>query len=589
MDHQSKLALRKTQNSRANIVFIGFMGTGKTTVASSVARYLGLPFIDTDALIEERARRSIARIFAEDGEAAFRELEAAVVAEVSARNSFVIATGGGVVLRPENMKRLRHNGVIVALYADPRVILTRVGKGSDRPLLTGDPEGNIRHLLTEREAFYRGADLAVDTSSMSVEEVASLVVAFVIDKNERGVGERQAKVLGQQAQADLADIPSAVKSCVPAPAKDSAASEHVVRVALDARAYDVRIGRALLARVPAHLAACGASSRIVLLTHPQLDILYGQTLTGSLKAAGYNVTTVLMPLSESSKSLRTVEHLYDALVEAQVDRTTVLLVLGGGVVSDVGGFVAATFLRGIAWVAVPTTLLAQVDASIGGKTGVNHPCAKNLIGAFYQPILVLADINTLNSLSLRQIRSGIAEVVKTAVIGAPDLFEHLEAHVHAVLERQADTLVHIVNRCVEYKAGIVATDERETGGRIVLNYGHTVGHGIEAACGYRGLTHGEAISVGMTLEARVAVRLGLCSAVLLQRQTRLLEMVGLPVRLDQVRGGYLTDPAAIIGAMRYDKKTRGGRLRFVLPAGFGSIVILDDVPSVLLEETLANG
>lgn len=541
-----------------SIVLIGFMGTGKTAVGQRLAARLGRPFIDTDALVEARAGRPIARIFQEDGEEAFRRLEAHAVAEACTQPGAVIATGGGVVLRPENMRRLRQAGVVVALRADPDAILARVGAGEDRPLLSADPATRMRDLLAERDALYRQCDLSVDTTSLSVEEVSDAILAFIEARSQR--------------PADGASVP-----------------DRIVRVALGERGYDVHIGRALLQRTAGYLRARGLTGRVALLTHPDLLAAYGGVVVASLRGSGYEVATVTVRPSESSKSLRVAAQVYDALVEARLDRGAALLVLGGGVAGDLGGFVAATFLRGIAWVAIPTTLLAQVDASIGGKTGVNHPRAKNLIGAVHQPALVLSDIDTLRSLPLRQMRSGLAEVVKTGVIGAPDLIAYLEEHVRAALRRRPDVLAHIVRRSAEYKAAVVAADEREAGGRAVLNYGHTIGHGVEAACGYRGLTHGEAIAVGMTLEARLAVRLGICDEGLLERQTRLLEAAGLPTRLGQVRRGRPPDPAAVVGAMAHDKKARAGRLRFVLPAALGRTVVRDDVPTPLLEEVLADG
>jgi len=480
-----------------------------------------------------------------------------------------IATGGGVVLRPENMARLRQTGVIVALRADPKAILARVG-GSVRPLLAGDPEGSIRRLLAERDVLYGEADLAVDTTALSPEDAAARVIAFVT-RPARGAG-------GANGAGAPTRRPRPAAAPVP---------EQVIRVALGARGYDVRIGPAILSRAGEYLRACGIAGRLALLTHPRLDALFGRPLVESLRASGYEVLTVTVPPSESSKSLRAAQRIYDALVAAQLDRTAALLALGGGVAGDLGGFVAATFLRGIAWVAIPTTLLAQVDASIGGKTAVNHPRAKNLIGAVHQPALVLAAIETLRSLPVRELRSGMAEVIKTGVIGAPDLFEYLEGQLGRVLARRPDALAHVVGRCAAYKADVVAGDEQETGGRIVLNYGHTIGHAIEAAAGYAGLTHGEAIAVGMTLEARLAVHLGACDAALLDRQTRLLERTRLPVRLAGLR--HPPAPEAIAAAMTHDKKARAGRLRFVLPAGLGHTVVRDDVPSTLLQEVLAHG
>ncbi len=548
-----------------NIVLIGFMGTGKTAVGELVASRLGRPFLDTDAIIERLAGRPIPRIFAEDGEAAFRRLEAQAVAEATARGGSVIATGGGIVLSRENMDRLRRDGLIVALHADPQSILARVGGGGTRPLLGDDPEGSVRRLLEERAPLYQAADLIVETSALSVAAAAERVIAFVTGR-ERGGPARDIR---------------------PAPAMVLGAPQQI-RVDLGARGYDVWIGGGLLTDAAGHLGRCGIRGRLALLTHARIEALYGRALVAGLRDAGYDVVTLTVPPSESSKSLRMAARLYDALLDARFDRSGALLALGGGVAGDLGGFVAATFLRGIAWVPVPTTLLAQVDASIGGKTGINLR-AKNLVGAVHQPALVLSDIGTLRSLPLRELRSGMAEVVKTGVIGDPELFEVVEGRARACLRRDPDLLAWIVGRCVVYKAGVVAGDEQEAGQRMVLNYGHTIGHGVEAAANYRGLTHGEAIAVGMTLEARLAVRLGVCDAALLDRQSRVLASLGLPVRLASLGRGTLPAPGRIVAAMAHDKKASGGRLRFVLPEALGRTVFRDDVPAALVEEVLADG
>jgi shikimate kinase/3-dehydroquinate synthase len=540
----------------ASVILIGFMCTGKTAVGRAVAARLGRPFVDTDVLIETRAGRPIPRIFAEDGEEAFRRLEAQAVADAADQSGAIIATGGGVVLSHANMDRLRRTGIVVALRADPKAILARVGGGGDRPLLGDDPEEGIRRLLDERSTLYAQADFTVETSALPLEAVVDRVAAIV--------------------------------AAAEASPRSAAGSPRVVRVDLGPRGYDVCIGRGILADAAAYIGRSVPAGRLALLTHPRIDALYGRALAEALRRAGYDVVTVIVPPSESSKSLRVAARVFDALLDARCDRRSVLLALGGGVAGDLGGFVAATFLRGIPWVSVPTTLLAQVDASLGGKTGINFR-AKNLIGVVHQPALVLSDIATLGSLPRRELRSGMAEVVKTGVIGAPDLFEYAEGHFAAWRRRDPDMLAWIVARCAAYKAGVVAGDELEAGPRMVLNYGHTIGHGIEAAARYRGLTHGEAIAVGMTLEARIAVQMGVCDEALLDRQTRLLEALGLPVRLRALCRGKAPAGRDIQAAMGHDKKAAEGRLRFVLPEALGRTAIRDDVSPALIEEVLVDG
>lgn len=556
---------------RPNVVLIGFMGTGKTAIGEAAAAGLGYSFVDTDAVIEARAGRSISRIFAEDGEPAFRRLETQVVTAVAAQGGSVIATGGGVPLSQENMRHLRRNGLIVALHAEPEAILARLGDGVDRPLLGADPEGNVRRLLKERAAVYGAADLVIETSSLPVEAAAARVVAFVRER-------------------ERVDQTGSRGSASPAPAAGSPGAQtglQQIRVDLGPRSYDIWIGEGLLEQAAAHLRRCEIRGRLALVTHPRIEALYGRALAGHLREAGYEVTAIAVPPSESSKSLRMTGRIYDALIDARLDRDSAVLALGGGVAGDLGGFVAATFLRGIRWVALPTTLLAMVDASIGGKTGVNFR-AKNLIGAVHQPAVVLADTGTLRSLPLREIRSGMAEAVKTGVIGDPALFECVETRGRACLRRDLGLVAWVAGRCATYKAGVVAGDEREAGGRMVLNYGHTIGHGIEAAAGYRGMTHGEAIAVGMTYEAKLAVRLGLCDLTLLDRQTQVLEALGLPVRLGAVGRGRPLAPDGVRAAMAHDKKASAGRLRFVLPEALGRVTIRDDVPPALVDEVLAG-
>ena len=316
---------------RHNVVLIGFMGTGKTAVGRALAARLGLAFVDTDAVVEERDGRPVARIFAEDGEERFRRLESEAVASAGDRDGTVIATGGGVVLRPENMARLRRHGMVVALRAAPEAIVARVGTGADRPLLGDRPEERVRRLLAERGPLYQDADLVVDTSHLSADGIASCIEAFAMTW----------------------------KGAPSAPPIGTAAPVETVRVDLGARGYEVRIGAGLLRGIGADLRRIGIAGKIAVLTHPRLRTLYGGALTASLEGAGYEVAVVEVAPSEASKSLRVATRVYDALLDARLDRASALVVLGGGVAGDLGGFVAATFLRGIAWAAVPTTLSAR--------------------------------------------------------------------------------------------------------------------------------------------------------------------------------------------------------------------------------------
>jgi len=307
----------------------------------------------------------------------------------------------------------------------------------------------------------------------------------------------------------------------------------------------------------------------------------------SLRQAGLRTVSIVVPPGESSKTLAQAGTLYDRLLEAEMDRGSVVIALGGGVVSDLAGFVAATYMRGIPWVAVPTTLLSQVDASVGGKTAVDHPLCKNLIGAFHQPSAVLADIETLRTLPDEELRTGLAEVVKHAMIRDANLFAALEAQADRLLARDSKVLEDIVTRNVEIKAEVVMADERESGLRRILNYGHTVGHALESlslkTAGLStaaALAHGRAVALGMMAEAQIAQRRGLVGQAIVERQKNLLQRFGLPVRLKA------PDVKACLALVRHDKKAEAGRLRFVLPESIGSVRIVDDVTDEEIREAL---
>ena len=298
--------------------------------------------------------------------------------------------------------------------------------------------------------------------------------------------------------------------------------------------------------------------------------------------AGYEPAVLEVPAGERAKSLAVSGRLFTRLARARADRHTTLLTLGGGVVGDLGGFVASAYMRGIRLVHVPTTLLAMVDSSIGGKTGVNHAGAKNLIGAFYQPSAVVADVRHLRTLPERELRSGLAEVIKAAVIGDAILFAFLEEHLTAVLRREPGPLTEVIVRAVAFKARVVEADVLERAERQILNYGHTIGHAVEAAAGFRRLTHGEAIAIGMALEGQLAQRLGLVDAAAVERQNALLGRAGLPVRLGAV------SRTALLRALTLDKKHRDGVLRWPMLVGIGQVRREQEVPDTLLQEVIGG-
>ncbi len=346
-----------------------------------------------------------------------------------------------------------------------------------------------------------------------------------------------------------------------------------VHVELGPRSYDIAITSGDLAGVgPFARQRCRAT--LALVVSDEHVRAHADAVSASLEAAGFRCAGVVLPAGEGQKCLATASQLYDHLVEYRADRKTLIVAVGGGVVGDLAGFVAATFNRGLALLMVPTTLLAMVDSSVGGKVGVNHPKAKNLIGAFHQPVGVWINTATLATLPDREYRSGLAEVVKYGVILDAEFFAFVEGHADAILRREPAAVQHVVARCCRLKADVVERDEREeTGLRAVLNYGHTFAHAFETAAGYGTWLHGEAVAAGMVCASRLAERRGLIAADLTERQRRLLERFGLPTLPER------WPTADLLATMQNDKKAEAGRLRFILPRRLGEVALFDDVPS----------
>jgi len=353
-----------------------------------------------------------------------------------------------------------------------------------------------------------------------------------------------------------------------------------IAVSLGARSYRILVGVGALAAVGPELARLGVGRRAVLVTDRAIRGLHGQTALESLRASGFEVVEALVPEGEGAKSLAVAERLWDAFLGARLERTSTVVALGGGAVGDVAGFAAATYMRGVNFVQMPTTLLAQVDASSGGKTAIDHPRAKNLIGAFHQPRLVLVDPGVLPTLPDRDYRSGLAEVIKHGIVLDAAYFADLEASLGPLLDRDLPALTRIVAGSCRLKAAVVERDEQDAELRNVLNYGHTIGHAIEAATGFGRWTHGEAVALGIAAEARLAQRLGIAAEATRSRQVMLLEAVGLPVK------GSGAAPAAVLDALGRDKKAKDGRVPFVLVPEIGTYRMVFDVPPAVVLETM---
>ena len=518
-----------------NIILTGFMGTGKSAVGQAVAERLGRWFIDTDGILVQRAGKSIAALFAEDGEDVFRRMEAELCQELAREQALVIATGGGTLLDPASRAALAASGVVICLDASLDALLDRLGSADDRPLLAGaageDRRARMEALLAARAAAYAAIPDHIDTTGLSVEEVAARVIRLARQRSDGAVR---------------------------------------LPVRFPGGQYEIVIGEGILLETGHALAAAGLRpGPCAVVTQPAVAAEHGGALLAALEETGFAPALVEIPAGEAYKTLDTVAGLYDAFIAARLDRRAPVLALGGGVTGDVAGFAAATYLRGVPFVQLPTTLLSMVDASVGGKTGVDLPQGKNLVGAFKQPSLVLIDTETLRSLPSAEFVSGLAEVVKSGMIGDPALFAAMEGAAGA----PRLTLVELIQRAVQVKVDVVEADPFEEGRRAVLNLGHTFGHALEQVSGYH-LRHGEAVSVGLAAATRLAGRLGLCDSALAARVESLLARLGLPVRAP----GFAA--ADVMAAMSTDKKRSGARLRFVLPREIGQVEIVEETPAL---------
>jgi 3-dehydroquinate synthase len=354
-----------------------------------------------------------------------------------------------------------------------------------------------------------------------------------------------------------------------------------LKVELGAYGYEMRIGTGLLARVGLWLKEREYSGKAIIVTDTTVEGLYAEVLERGLANAGFEVTILEVPSGEEQKSLETAGRLYDDLTEAYAERTTPVLALGGGVIGDLAGFVAATYMRGVPLIQVPTTLLAQVDSSIGGKTAVNHGRLKNIIGTFYQPRMVVADIDTLKTLPEIELANGLAEVIKSAAIRNKSFFNFLDINMNKALEYHPSVLETIVLETARIKADIVEKDEKEEGLRGILNFGHTIGHAIEAVSNYE-LKHGQAVAIGMMAAAKISSRMEILDGVEIVRLEKIIEKAGLPTEMPDI------DKEAVWQAMQHDKKVLDDRIRFVLLRSIGSAFISDEVDPALVEEVLVG-
>ncbi len=514
----------------------GFMATGKSTVGPRVAGHLQLPFVDTDDVLAHEAGCSIAELWTRQGEAEFRRREVALVERLLGDGvARVIALGGGTVTN----RRARHlaieRGVLVTLTASPETIAARIPDVATRPnLAIGDPIARAMELLAVRAEAYAECHVSLSTDALDADEVADAIVAA-------------------HARDPL---------CVP----------------LGARTYAIDVVDGVPSRLTDAI-ACAAPSSVLVVSDAPVQRARGEALEKALGPLAIQGVRITLPTGERHKTLASVSTIWDAALGAGIDRDALVLAFGGGVVGDLAGFAASALLRGIRVIQVPTTLLAMVDSSVGGKTGFDHPTGKNLLGAFHQPSAVVVDLSHLSTLPARELRAGLAEVVKIAFAVDAPLLSTLEENAEALSAGKTDALLPVVRRAIDAKIRIVRDDERETGARALLNLGHTLGHALEAHGAFTKYLHGEAVAMGTVAELRAAAAMGLADAALATRAADLFRRMGLPTEVSRAE---LVASWSFVGK---DKKRAGTSLRLPIVTAAGQSAI-QSVPLRRLEQAV---
>ena len=527
------------------------MGAGKTTVGRALAKKLNKRFIDSDHEIEARTGASIPLIFEIEGEENFRQREAEVIRDLAAQQGIVLATGGGAVLRKENRDALKAGGTVIYLRTSVNHILQRTSRDKNRPLLqTADPRKRLEELTREREPLYC--------------EIAD----FIVETGRPNIPSLVQTILTQLEGSELPD--SVLPSFNPIMSNDLPKSETIlpqlaIQVELGERSYPILIGTGLLS--DASWCRHVAGERVAIVTNTTVGPLYLTHVTKTLQAAGKQVTTIVLPDGEEEKNWAGLMLIFDALLREKCDRKTTLIALGGGVIGDMTGFAAASYMRGVPFIQVPTTLLAQVDSSVGGKTGINHPLGKNMIGAFYQPQAVIADTATLDTLPTRELSAGLAEVIKHGAIIDAQFFAWIEANMAKLVAKDPQAIAYAIQRSCEIKADVVRQDEREGGLRAILNFGHTFAHAIESGLGYGVWLHGEAVGCGMVMAADLSHRLGFIDAATKQRVSAVVQAAGLPIVAPDLGDERWLE------LMQVDKKNEGGQIKFILIKPLGTPLI----------------
>ena len=525
------------------ISLVGIMGSGKTTAGAKLAGNLGYYFIDLDSEIEDHCAMSIAEIFEKKGEKYFRQIEAELLEEIINRDeNMVLSLGGGAFIDEKNRTLIKQKTISIWLDANLETLLQRIMAKNNRPLLqNSDKRKTLSDLIIKRKPIYKEADIHIDTSNLNhdfgVKNIIKKINEFLSEKPE----------------------------------------EEVIKLNLADKSYDIVVGSSVISQISARISKLKNYSKIIILSDENVAKLHLLKLENQLSSLKTEIHSIISPAGEKAKSFTNLEKVVEEILAIGVDRGTLLIAFGGGVVGDLCGFVASILLRGVDFIQIPTTLLSAVDSSVGGKTAINSKSGKNLIGSFYQPKLVLCDVDFLESLSTRDFLCGYAEVVKYGFINDKKFFQFLDENLPAIKERDKEILQKIIVKSCQIKAKIVELDEKENGLRATLNFGHTFGHVFEKQTGYsNSLFHGEAVAIGMVMAAKMSANLGLLNKDLAFLVEDHLRKVGLPTSIKKIKkdSWKITD---LVSHLYKDKKVENKKLTFILLQDIGKCVIKKDV------------
>jgi len=516
-----------------NLILIGFPGIGKDSVAAEISKRTDIPVFSTDKYIEFKERKSISEIFAKKGESYFRKLEKEALKKAINLKDVIISTGGGIVKDSSNVELMKKSGKIISLKCNVNELKSRLKLSETRPLIKN--EKDIEKLFKERKKLYDFADYEIDTSKKTVSDIAKSII-------------------------ENFDLKATNKSSL---------LHEIIQIKTKQKEYSVFTGINIVDNICIYIRqSLKNPGKIILISDPLVSTLYLEKILSVLRK-DFEVFYFIIKEGEENKNINTVIKIYDFLLEKRITRDDVLVALGGGIVGDITGFVASTYKRGIGLVQIPTTLLSQVDASVGGKTGINHREGKNMIGSFYQPDMIIADVSFLKTLPEEIYRAGISEIIKYGIIKDENLLKTLREKKENVKNREAGILSHIVSKCIKIKGEIVYEDEREEKGiREILNFGHTIGHIVEAETNYNKFSHGQAVAMGMVKEAEIANKKGLLKDKDFEEICKIISSYGLPVNIPEE-----ISETVFLERLSQDKKVRNGKIKIPFPLKIGKAVI----------------